>query len=70
METPVKSVILLVDDQDSIRFFLEKTLVQENYEAHTAKAGGEAIELTQKVVPDVMLLDLRLPDMDGIERSA
>ena len=39
METPVKSVILLVDDQDTIRFFLEKTLTQEGYEAVTAKTG-------------------------------
>jgi DNA-binding NtrC family response regulator len=67
METPTKSVILLVDDQDSIRFFLEKTLVQEGYEAHTAKAGLEAVELAQKVIPDLILLDLKLPDIDGLE---
>ncbi|UCG51279.1 MAG: sigma-54-dependent Fis family transcriptional regulator [Candidatus Latescibacterota bacterium] len=67
METPAKSVILLVDDQDSIRFFLEKTLTQEGYEAHTAKAGMEAVELAQKVVPDLILLDLKLPDIDGLE---
>ncbi|MEE9271524.1 MAG: sigma-54 dependent transcriptional regulator [Candidatus Krumholzibacteria bacterium] len=67
MENPQKSVILLVDDQDSIRFFLEKTLVQEGYEAHTASTGQEAIELTQKVIPDLILLDLKLPDMDGVE---
>ncbi|MDH3217622.1 MAG: sigma-54 dependent transcriptional regulator [Candidatus Krumholzibacteria bacterium] len=66
MET-AKSVILLVDDQESIRFFLEKTLVQEGYEAHTAKNGTEAVELAQKIVPDLILLDLRLPDMDGLE---
>ena len=67
METPANSVILLVDDQDSIRFFLEKTLAQEGYEAHTAKTGGEAVELTKKIIPDLILLDLKLPDMDGLE---
>ncbi len=67
METPAKSVILLVDDQDSIRFFLEKTLTQEGYEAHTAKNGLDAVELTQQVIPDLILLDLKLPDIDGIE---
>jgi DNA-binding NtrC family response regulator len=67
METAVKSVILLVDDQDTIRFFLEKTLKQEGYEAVTARTGAEAIEKARAVVPDLVLLDLKLPDMDGLE---
>jgi DNA-binding NtrC family response regulator len=67
MGTPVKSVILLVDDQDTIRFFLEKTLTQEGYEAITAKTGTEAIEKARQVMPDLVLLDLKLPDMDGLE---
>lgn len=67
METPVKSVILLVDDQDTIRFFLEKTLVQEGYECVTAATGGEAIEKARQVMPDLVLLDLKLPDMSGLD---
>ena len=67
METQVKSVILLVDDQDTIRFFLEKTLTQEGYEAVTAKTGAEAIEKARQVMPDLVLLDLKLPDMDGLD---
>jgi DNA-binding NtrC family response regulator len=67
METPANSVILLVDDQDSIRYFLEKTLTQEGYAAHSAKNGAEAIELAQKIIPDLILLDLKLPDIDGVE---
>ena len=63
----MKSVILLVDDQDTIRFFLEKTLTQEGYETITAKLGGEAVEKARKVMPDLVLLDLKLPDMDGLE---
>jgi DNA-binding NtrC family response regulator len=63
----MKSVILLVDDQDTIRFFLEKTLKQEGYEAVTARTGAEAIEKARAVVPDLVLLDLKLPDMDGLE---
>jgi len=57
----------LVDDQDTIRFFLEKTLTQEGYEAVTAKTGAEAIEKARQVMPDLVLLDLKLPDMDGLE---
>lgn len=67
METQVKSVILLVDDQDTIRFFLEKTLTQEGYEAVTAKTGLEAIEKVRQIMPDLVLLDLKLPDIDGLE---
>jgi len=63
----MKSVILLVDDQDTIRFFLEKTLTQEGYEAVTAKTGTEAVEKVRQVMPDLVLLDLKLPDMDGLE---
>jgi len=67
MEEEVRSVILLVDDQDSIRFFLQKTLEQEGYQAVTAKTGAEALELTQQHLPDLVLLDLKLPDMSGLE---
>jgi DNA-binding NtrC family response regulator len=67
MEEQMKSVILLVDDQDTIRFFLEKTLAQEGYETVTAKTGGEAIEKARQVMPELVLLDLKLPDMDGLE---
>ncbi|MGD8413341.1 MAG: response regulator, partial [Candidatus Latescibacterota bacterium] len=63
----MKSVILLVDDQDTIRFFLEKTLTQEGYETVTAKEGAEAVEKARQVMPDLVLLDLKLPDMDGLE---
>jgi DNA-binding NtrC family response regulator len=67
MEKQEKSVILLVDDQDTIRFFLEKMLIQEDFEAHTAKTGLEAVEMVKKIVPDLVLLDLKLPDMDGLQ---
>jgi two-component system response regulator AtoC len=67
MEDQIKSVILLVDDQDTIRFFLEKTLVQEGYEALTARTGIEAVEMAKKHIPDLILLDLKLPDMDGLQ---
>jgi DNA-binding NtrC family response regulator len=57
----------LVDDQDTIRFFLEKTLTQEGYEAVTAATGAEAIEKARQVMPDLVLLDLKLPDMSGLD---
>jgi DNA-binding NtrC family response regulator len=63
----LKPVILLVDDEDTIRLFLEKTLREEGYEALTAATGAAAIELTRSELPDLVLLDLKLPDMSGLE---
>ena len=63
----MKPVILLVDDEDTIRLFLEKTLRDEGYEALTAATGGEALELTRSELPDLVLLDLKLPDMSGLD---
>jgi two-component system response regulator AtoC len=63
----LKPVILLVDDEDTIRLFLEKTIRDEGYEALTAATGGEALETAFDKLPDLILLDLKLPDMNGIE---
>jgi two-component system response regulator AtoC len=63
----LKPVVLLVDDEDTIRLFLEKTLRDEGYEAITAATGGEAIDVTRNELPDLVLLDLKLPDINGIE---
>jgi two-component system response regulator AtoC len=63
----MKPVILLVDDEDTIRLFLEKTLREEGYEALTAATGTEALELTKSELPDLVLLDLKLPDMSGLD---
>jgi len=63
----MKPVILLVDDEDTIRLFLEKTLREEGYEALTAATGTEALELTRSELPDLVLLDLKLPDMSGLD---
>ena len=63
----MKPVILLVDDEDTIRLFLEKTLREEGYEALTAATGAEALEITRSELPDLVLLDLKLPDMSGLD---
>ncbi len=63
----MKPVILLVDDEDTIRLFLEKTLREEGYEALTAATGTEALERTRSELPDLVLLDLKLPDMSGLD---
>ncbi len=63
----MKPVILLVDDESTIRMFLEKTLSDEGYETFTAADGEEALRLVNEELPDLVLLDLKLPDINGLE---
>ncbi len=58
--------ILVVDDEQSMRIFLTKILLQENYAVVTASSGAEAVNRVSCDEPDIILLDLRLPDMDGM----
>lgn len=59
--------ILLVDDEPDILEFLSYNIKKEGYEVHTASNGKDAIELAATVVPHLILLDVMMPEMDGIE---
>ncbi|HET7025883.1 MAG TPA: type II/IV secretion system protein, partial [Gemmatimonadales bacterium] len=59
------SKILLVDDEDHLRRLLKDLLEREGYEVVEARDGAEALEQVDRHGPDVMLLDLNLPGMDG-----
>ncbi|MGB7211154.1 MAG: type II/IV secretion system protein [Gemmatimonadales bacterium] len=59
------SKILLVDDEDHLRRLLKDLLEREGYEVIEARDGAEALEQVDRHGPDVMLLDLNLPGMDG-----
>ncbi len=59
--------ILLVDDEQDILEFLKYNLEREGYKVFTANDGLEGVEMTQKVSPDLILMDVMMPRMDGIE---
>jgi DNA-binding response OmpR family regulator len=59
--------ILVVDDESSVRFLLSEELTQQGYEVSTAASGEEALAMLEKAAFDLMLLDLKMPGMDGIE---
>lgn len=59
--------ILLVDDEKDILEFLQYNLEREGYKVFTANDGLEGVEMTQKVSPDLILMDVMMPRMDGIE---
>lgn len=60
-----KNVILVVDDEPAIRKMLKITIESEDMKFEGAEAGGEAVRLTASLKPDLIILDLGLPDMDG-----
>ncbi len=59
--------ILIVDDEKSIRYTLRDILEYEKYEVDEAKDAQEALELLQKNNYDVVLCDVKMPNMDGLE---
>jgi len=63
----MKPLILVIDDEEAIRLFLESTLEDEGYEVRTAASGADGLQEAFSRVPDLVLLDLMLPDMSGLQ---
>ena len=59
--------ILIVDDDETIRTTMKAILEDEGYLVDLASTGEEAIQLTMKTTYNIALLDIRLPDMEGVE---
>jgi two-component system nitrogen regulation response regulator NtrX len=62
-----KETVLIVDDEESIRKSLAGILGDEGYEVASAASGKEALDLLSEAQPALALLDIAMPDMDGIE---
>ncbi|MFN8632846.1 MAG: sigma-54 dependent transcriptional regulator [Chloroflexota bacterium] len=59
--------VLIADDDESIRSLLKDLLSDEGYSTIEVKSGAEVLRAVPKVEPNLLILDLRMPDMDGIE---
>ncbi len=58
--------VLIVDDDEHILRLYKEELEEEGYEIVTAKTGAQALEVFQRENPDLVTLDILIPDMDGI----
>ena len=63
----IKDRVLVVEDDKSIRNFFRTILEANNYDVIMADTGAEAYSMITSQCPDVVILDLGLPDMDGIK---
>jgi len=63
----MKAKILIVDDEDLIRWSLSESLRTEEHEVITAKNGEEAIRIYNEESPDIVIMDIKMPGIDGIE---
>ena len=59
--------ILIVDDEERILQSVEGILADEGFEIMRSMSGDEALEKIEEVIPDLVLLDIWMPGMDGIE---
>jgi two-component system response regulator (stage 0 sporulation protein F) len=63
----LQSRVVVVDDDPEVLEVIKKFLVQRKFEVHTAISGEGALPLIRAVRPHLVLLDLRLPGLDGVE---
>ncbi|RFT92463.1 response regulator [Paenibacillus jamilae] len=62
-----KKKVLIVDDQNGIRILLMEVFGSEGYETFQAANGKIALEIVEKEPPDLVLLDMKIPGMEGLE---
>ena len=63
----ITSTILIVDDDPAGRQTLESILDEQGYQLEFAEKGAQALQMIRKILPDVILLDVMMPGMDGFE---
>jgi DNA-binding response OmpR family regulator len=66
-DTEKKSLVLIVDDHRPVLRFIEINLKLNGFEVITTTSGAEALEIIKTENPDIMLLDIVIPELDGFE---
>lgn len=64
--TGIEKIVLIVDDSDDSRFMLRRTLEINGFRVVEARDGVEAVEIAQQGRPDLILMDLNMPHLDGL----
>jgi nitrogen regulation protein NR(I) len=67
MRTTAVDTILIIDDDDQLRRSFEKLLKEEDYAVRTAPSGEAGVKLVAQQSPDLVILDMRLPGMNGLQ---
>jgi DNA-binding response OmpR family regulator len=70
MDLPEANTVLIVDDEASLRYFLNEELEEEGYQVYTAADGLEALALLQQTPVDLAIIDLQMPGLNGLELMA
>lgn len=65
----MKGKILIVDDQKGVRRLLEELFKKEGWDVEVASDGKEAIGMVEERLPDIILMDVKMPNMNGLEAS-
>lgn len=66
-QKPVTPIVMVVDDSLTVRKITSRVLSREGFQVITAKDGVDALEQLQETIPDVMLVDIEMPRMDGFD---
>ncbi|MGE5405317.1 MAG: response regulator [Acidobacteriota bacterium] len=61
--------VLIVDDQKGVRRLLEELFEKEGYEVTVAADGRESLDKVRESIPDIILMDMKMPNMNGLEAS-
>jgi two-component system response regulator AtoC len=65
--TQVNNSVLVVDDKITVRRLLHDVATKEGYEVYTAENGRQAVEIAKEKKPSVIIMDIRMPELDGLE---